>query len=57
MKINFDRIIFKDLNNIQNLLKNVIQCKICMNILIDPVDCLYCNQTFCKDCINAPHSY
>ena len=52
MKINFDRIIFKDLNNIQNLLKNVIQCKICMNILIDPVDCLYCNQTFCKDCIN-----
>ena len=23
-----------------------------MNILIDPVDCLYCNQTFCKDCIN-----
>ena len=51
MKINFDRIIFKDLNNIQNLLTNVIQCKICMNILIDPVDCLYCNQTFCKNCI------
>jgi len=52
MKINFNRIIFKDLNNIQNLLTNVIQCKICMNILIDPVDCLYCNQTFCKNCIN-----
>ena len=52
MKVNFNRIIIptsRD-DNI-NLLTKFIQCKICMNLLNDPYDCLCCNQTFCKSCI------
>ena len=52
MKVNFNRIIInQDKDWMINLLTNFLQCKICMNILNDPYDCLCCNQTFCKKCI------
>ena len=52
MKVNFNRIIiYQDKDWMINLLTNFLQCKICMNILNDPYDCLCCNQTFCKKCI------
>ena len=52
MKVNFNRIIIpSSKDNILNLFTKFIQCKICMNILNDPHDCLCCNQTFCKSCI------
>ena len=52
MKVNFNRIIIpSSRDNILNLFTKFIQCKICMNLLNDPYDCLCCNQTFCKSCI------
>ena len=52
MKVNFNRIIIpSSRDDMLNLLTKLIQCKICMNILNDPYDCLCCNQTFCKSCI------
>ena len=52
MKVNFNRIIIpSSKDNILNLMTKFIQCKICINILNDPYDCLCCNQTFCKSCI------
>jgi len=52
MKVNFNRIIIPSSDdNILNLLTKFIQCKICLNLLNDPYDCLCCNQTFCKSCI------
>ena len=52
MKVNFNRIIIPlSKENILNLITKFIQCKICMNLLNDPYDCLCCNQTFCKSCI------
>ena len=52
MKVNFEKIIIpSSIENIRNLLTKFIQCKICMNLLNDPHDCLCCNQTFCKSCI------
>ena len=52
MKVNFNRIIIpSSKENILNLITKFIQCKICMNLLNDPYDCLCCNQTFCKLCI------
>ena len=52
MKVNFNRIIIpSSKENILNLITKFIQCKICMNLLNDPYDCLCCNQTFCKSCI------
>ena len=53
MKVNFSRIVIRqDKDWMLNILTNLIQCKICMNILNDPYDCLCCNQTFCKNCIS-----
>ena len=52
MKINFDKIVIhQEREWILNLLTNLLQCKICMNLLNDPYDCIHCNQTFCKKCI------
>lgn len=52
MKVNFNRIIIpSSRDDVLNILTKFIQCKICMNILNDPYDCLCCNQTFCKSCI------
>ena len=52
MKVNFKRIIIPQSGDeILGLLTKFIQCKICMNLLNDPYDCLCCNQTFCKSCI------
>ena len=52
MQVNFNRIIIpSSKENILNLITKFIQCKICMNLLNDPYDCLCCNQTFCKSCI------
>ena len=52
MKVNFKRIIiYPEKDWMINLLTNLLQCKICMNIINDPYDCLCCNQTFCKQCI------
>lgn len=52
MKVNFSRIVIHpDKDSILNMLTNLLQCKICMNIINDPYDCICCNQTFCKTCI------
>lgn len=52
MKVNFSRIVIHpDKDSILNMLTNLLQCKICMNIINDPYDCVCCNQTFCKTCI------
>ena len=52
MKVNFNRIVIPtSRENLLNLFTKFIQCKICMNLLNDPHDCLCCNQTFCKSCI------
>ena len=52
MKINFNRIIIpSEKDKIINLFTQFSQCKICMNILNDPIDCICCNQTFCLSCI------
>ena len=52
MKINFNRIIIpSEKDKIISLFTQFIQCKICMNILNDPIDCICCNQTFCRSCI------
>ena len=52
MKVNFNRIIIpSSKESVLNLLTKFIQCKICLNLLNDPYDCLCCNQTFCKECI------
>ena len=52
MKVNFSRIVIPNSKeSIINLLMKFTQCKICMNILNDPYDCICCNQTFCKSCI------
>lgn len=52
MKVSFDRIIIKnDYGWALNLITNLVQCKICFNIMLDPYDCICCNETFCKQCI------
>ena len=52
MKVNFNKIVIPfERDKIISLITKFIQCKICMNILNDPYDCLCCNQTFCKSCI------
>jgi hypothetical protein len=33
-------------------LNEVLTCRICFNILINPTDCVKCGNTFCQDCIN-----
>ena len=52
MKINFNQIIMPyNIEWMKTLLFNLFQCKICMNVLNNPYDCVKCNQTFCKECI------
>jgi hypothetical protein len=52
MKVNFNRIVIPtDKEWTRNILTNLLRCKICLNILNNPYDCLCCNQTFCKSCI------
>ena len=38
-------------SNIQTLM-NILKCKICKNILLNPYDCSKCGNTFCYNCIN-----
>ena len=47
--ISFDRLIDKEKH--KNFY-DIIQCKICFNILKNPYDCSICGNTFCYDCIN-----
>ena len=52
MKINFNQIIMPyNIEWMKTLLFNLFQCKICMNVLNNPYDCVNCHQTFCKECI------
>ena len=52
MKVNFNRIVIPtDKEWTRSVLTNLLRCKICLNILNNPYDCLCCNQTFCKSCI------
>lgn len=52
MKVNFNRIIIpNDKEFIRSIFTNLLRCKICLNILNNPYDCVNCNQTFCKSCI------
>ena len=38
-------------SNIQTIM-NILKCKICKNILLNPYDCSKCGNTFCYQCIN-----
>ena len=42
------------INNDKNIetIKNILKCKICKNILLNPYDCSKCGNTFCYKCIN-----
>ena len=40
-----------DLDKYENLLQ-ILKCKICLNILLNPYDCSKCGNTFCYSCIN-----
>lgn len=42
------------ITNYESLPKNVIeqiQCQVCMGLIINPVDCLLCEDSFCKECL------
>ena len=45
-----DNTIIKD--DLYNIFKNSIECSLCLNILINPVMCLNCQNAFCKKCID-----
>ena len=45
-----DNTIIKD--ELYNIFKNSIECSLCLNILINPVMCLNCQNAFCKKCID-----
>lgn len=52
MKVNTNRIVIKqEADWTLNLIVNMIQCKICLNIMNNPFDCKCCNETFCEQCI------
>ena len=40
-----------DLDKYENILQ-ILKCKICLNILLNPYDCSKCGNTFCYSCIN-----
>ena len=40
-----------DLDKYENLLQ-ILKCKICLNILLNPYDCSKCGNSFCFSCIN-----
>ena len=39
-------------NNSNITIMNILKCKICNNILLNPYDCSKCGNTFCYNCIN-----
>ena len=39
-------------DELYNLFKDAVTCQICQNILINPLMCLQCQNTFCKSCID-----
>ena len=45
-----NKTVFQD--EIYTLFKDSITCQICQNILINPIMCLTCQDTFCKNCID-----
>jgi hypothetical protein len=47
--VSIQRVIFK---HDESALINLIKCKLCLGVLIDPHDCNCCNQTFCLNCIS-----
>lgn len=49
LELSFDDLSNK--NEYQNK-KDLIECPICLNILVSPVQCDKCNKCFCKKCIN-----
>lgn len=44
-----DEYILKD--RIYTSIKDIIKCCICLNIIIEPMMCMRCNNNFCKKCI------
>ena len=36
-----------------NKLSPTLQCSICLDLVMDPVECQNCSKLFCKDCINS----
>ena len=40
-----------DLDKYENILQ-ILKCKLCLNILLNPYDCSKCGNTFCYSCIN-----
>ena len=47
--ISISRVI--DLDKYENILQ-ILKCKLCLNILLNPYDCSKCGNTFCYSCIN-----
>ena len=43
-------------SNIDKSIIEILKCKICFNILLNPYDCSKCGNTFCYNCINKLHS-
>ena len=39
-------------NNIFKFFKDSVTCPLCHNILINPIMCIKCQETFCKKCID-----
>ena len=39
-------------NEINNILKDLVICTLCSNILIDPYMCMKCQKVYCKKCID-----
>ena len=35
-----------------NFLSPTLQCSICLDLVMDPLECKNCSKLFCKDCIN-----
>ena len=40
-----------DIDKYENILQ-ILKCKLCLNILLNPYDCSKCGNTFCYSCIN-----
>ena len=49
-----DKIFITQIENKQNISENIITqitCSICKNLLRNPVECLLCEESFCKECL------
>ena len=43
---------WKNLVANNNKLSPTLQCSICLDFIMEPIECQNCNKLFCKECIN-----